>query len=57
VAAHSEEIVKLTESNIAGLERLERWKQRALTPIWIFLALMAVLFWLKRGQIEKRGGR
>ncbi|MGO9245565.1 MAG: multiheme c-type cytochrome [Verrucomicrobiia bacterium] len=57
VAAHSEEIVKLTESNIASLEQVERWKRRALTPIGIFLALMGLLFWLKRGQIEKRGGR
>ena len=57
VAAQSAEIVKLTQSNIAGLEQVERWKRLALTPIWIFLALMGVLFWLKRQQIEKRGGR
>ena len=57
VAAHSEELVRLTESNVAGLERLERWKRLGLTPVWIFLAFMAVLFWLKRRQVEKRGGR
>jgi hypothetical protein len=54
VAGHSEEIVDQTLADIAGLERFERWKRLALTPIWAFLALMAVVFWFKRWQIEHR---
>jgi len=57
VAKRSQEIVNQAQLDVAGLEQVERWKRLALTPIWVFLALMGVLFWLKRGQIEKRGGR
>jgi hypothetical protein len=52
VAAHSEEIVNQTLTDIAGLERFERWKRNALVPIWVFLTVMAVLFWAKRRRLE-----
>jgi hypothetical protein len=57
VAKRSQEIVNQAQLDVAGLEQVERWKRLALTPIWVFLALMGVLFWLKRRQVEKRGGR
>lgn len=54
VAGHSQEIVNQTLADIDGLEQFERWKRLALTPIWVFLAIMAVLFWFKRWQIEHK---
>jgi cytochrome c553 len=53
VGKRSDEIVKLTLADVADLERTERWKQHALTPIWVFLALMAIVFWAKRRQLEQ----
>ena len=53
VAAHSEEIVNQTLTDIAGLERFERWKRNALVPIWVFLTVMAALFWAKRRQLDE----
>lgn len=35
------------------LEQIERWKRNALVPIWVFLAVMGVLFWAKRRQAER----
>jgi nitrate/TMAO reductase-like tetraheme cytochrome c subunit len=54
VAARSQETVNQTLADVAGLEQFERWKRLALAPIWVFLLLMAVLFWAKRWQIEHR---
>ncbi len=54
VAEQADRIVKQALSDVANLERTERWKRLALIPIWAFLAAMATLFWLKRQQIEKR---
>ncbi|HUI05513.1 MAG TPA: hypothetical protein VL486_00755 [Verrucomicrobiae bacterium] len=54
VAGQAQEIVHQTLADVAGLERFERWKRGALVPIWVFLLLMAVLFWAKRRQIEHR---
>jgi hypothetical protein len=53
VVKRSDEIVKLTLADVADLERIERWKRHALTPIWAFLALMAIIFWAKRRQLEQ----
>lgn len=52
VAARADEVLKQTLTDIRQLETVERWKQQALIPIWIFLGVMAVLFWLKRRQVE-----
>jgi hypothetical protein len=53
VVKRSDEIVKLALGDVADLERTERWKRHALTPIWVFLALMATMFWAKRRQLER----
>jgi hypothetical protein len=53
VVKRSDEIVKLTLADVAGMERFERWKRHALTPIWAFLALMAIIFWARRRQLEQ----
>ncbi len=53
VAARADEDVHHTLANVGQLEQVEVWKRRALTPIWIFLAVMAVLFWAKRRQLEQ----
>jgi hypothetical protein len=53
VVKRSDEIVKLTLADVADLQRTERWKRHALTPIWVFLALMAIIFWAKRRQLEQ----
>ncbi len=53
VGKRSDEIVKLTLADVADLERTERWKRHALTPIWVFLAIMAIVFWAKRRQLEQ----
>jgi hypothetical protein len=52
VATRFDEVVKQTLGDVADLERIERWKRNALAPIWAFLALMAILFWAKRRQLE-----
>src|ERR1043166_5478421 len=52
VAARADEIVKLTMTDVAQLEQVEHWKRKALWPIWGFLVGMAVIFWLKRRQLE-----
>jgi cytochrome c553 len=54
VATRFDEIVKQTLGDVADLERIERWKRNALAPIWAFLALMAILFWAKRRQLEHK---
>ena len=40
-------------ADVADLQRTERWKRHALTPIWVFLAFMAIVFWAKRRQLER----
>jgi hypothetical protein len=52
VAARADEIVKLTLADVAQLEHVELWKRKALWPVWGFLAFMALVFWLKRRQLE-----
>jgi hypothetical protein len=57
VADRTLEIVEETLKGTNQLERLERWKVRALIPISIFLAAMAVLFWAKRRQLKQKSGQ
>jgi hypothetical protein len=52
VAARGDEIVKATMADIAHLEKVELWKRRALVPVWVFLLIMAVMFWAKRRQLR-----
>lgn len=52
VAQRADELLQQTRSDIAGMEKFEQWKRRALVPVWIFLGGMAVLFWKKRKQLE-----
>jgi len=53
VAQHSAEIVTQVLKDVRHLERFEMWKHKALWPVWAFLAIMAVIFWAKRRQLEK----
>jgi hypothetical protein len=53
VAAHADEAVHQTLADVGQLEQVELWKRRALTPIWVFLAVMACLFWAKRRQVAR----
>ncbi|HUJ70742.1 MAG TPA: hypothetical protein VLZ30_00750, partial [Verrucomicrobiae bacterium] len=53
VVARADEAVHQTLTNVGQLEQVELWKRRALTPIWVFLAVMAGLFWAKRRQLEQ----
>ncbi|MGA2139007.1 MAG: cytochrome c3 family protein [Verrucomicrobiia bacterium] len=53
VAARADEAVHQTLANVGQLEQFERWKRHALTPIWVFLTLMAIMFWAKRRQLEQ----
>jgi hypothetical protein len=39
-------------ADVAQLEQVEHWKRKALWPVWVFLAFMAAVFWLKRRQLE-----
>lgn len=52
VAVRADEIVKLTLADVTQLEEVELWKRKALWPVWGFLAFMAIVFWLKRRQLE-----
>jgi hypothetical protein len=52
VAARADELVNVVLADIAGLERVERWKRLGLLPIGVFLAVMAALFWIKRRSLE-----
>ncbi len=45
-------VIQQIQDGIADLKRFERWKRRSLIPIACFLLAMALLFWLKRRQIE-----
>lgn len=51
-AARAETLVKEALKGIAWLERTEHLKRLILSGFWVFLALMAVLFWLKRRALE-----
>ena len=53
VAQHSAEIIAQVLKDVRHLERFEWWKRKALWPVWAFLAIMAVIFWAKRRQLEK----
>ena len=53
VAVHADEVVHQTLADVGKLEQVELWKRRALTPIWVFLAVMACLFWVKRRQVAR----
>ena len=53
VAEREAQIVKQTRADVFGLERLEFLKRRALWPVWLFMVVMATLFWLKRREVEK----
>jgi hypothetical protein len=54
VSQRAQDAIAEVLGGIKQLELVERWKRDALVPIWIFLAIMAVLFWAKRRQIERR---
>jgi hypothetical protein len=56
VSQRADEVIRQTLDDVATLERFEQWKRNALGPIWAFLGLMAVLFWAKRRQFERRNG-
>lgn len=49
-----DEIVKQVFVDIQKLENVELWKRRALPIVWIFMALMVVLFIVKRRQLSKK---
>lgn len=53
VAARVDELVSTIRTDVKELEKVEQWKRRALLPLWGFLAVMAILFWLKRKQVER----
>lgn len=53
-ASRSEAVVAEILVGVDRLEKIERWKRHALVPIWIFLGIMAVLFWAKREQFERK---
>ena len=53
LAQRSQATVHETLAGIDHLEQVETWKSRALLPIWIFLGVMAFLFWLKHEQTKK----
>jgi len=50
-ATRAEDVVADILRDINHLETIELWKRHALVPIWIFLGLMAVVFWAKRRQL------
>lgn len=52
-AVRTEDIVADVLTGVKQLEKVEVWKKRSLWPVWFFLVVMAVLFWLKRREIEK----
>jgi hypothetical protein len=52
LATRAKEVVAVTEADAAHLDQIERWKRKALVPIWVFLCIMAALFWAKRRQVE-----
>lgn len=52
-ALRSEAVVAEIAVGVNRLEKIERWKRHALVPVWIFLGIMAVLFWAKRVQFER----
>jgi len=52
-ALRAEDAVAEVLVGVNGLEKVERWKRNALAPIWGFLAVMALLFWAKRRQLER----
>jgi hypothetical protein len=52
-AVRTEDVVAEVLTGVKQLEKVELWKKRSLWPIWVFLLVMAVLFWLKRRQIER----
>jgi cytochrome c553 len=53
-ALRSEAVVADILVGVNRLEKIERWKRHALVPVWIFLGVMAVLFWAKREQFERK---
>ena len=53
-ALRSEAVVTDIMVGVNRLEKIERWKRHALVPVWIFLGIMAVLFWAKREQFERK---
>jgi hypothetical protein len=56
VSARAAQITAQINSDVEGLERVERWKRLALIPIWLFFIAMALLFWLKWKTLARKGG-
>jgi hypothetical protein len=54
IADRQQELIKQTQADVAELDKIQHWKRLALWPVWGFLTIMAVLFWLKRRQIEQQ---
>jgi hypothetical protein len=52
-ATRTEDVVADILRDIHNLERFEQWKRSAIVPVWIFLGVMAVLFWAKRREVER----
>jgi hypothetical protein len=51
-ATRAEDVVADILRDVNHLERVEQLKRHALVPIWIFLGVMAVIFWAKRRQLS-----
>jgi hypothetical protein len=54
VAARAEELVSQTLKDVDRLEQIEQYKRRSLLVIWVFLSVMAFLFWAKHRQLEQK---
>ena len=52
-AVRTEDVVAEVLTGVKRLEQVEQWKKHSLWPVWVFLVVMAALFWLKRRQIER----
>jgi hypothetical protein len=54
VSEKAAQITAQINSDIEGLERVERWKRLALIPIWLFFIAMALLFWFKWRMLARK---
>ena len=52
VAKHATDTANQVLADVGDLERFELWKREALWLVWAFLMTLAVLFWMKRRQLE-----
>lgn len=52
VAKRAAELTDVVEADIARMKRIELWKRLALVPMFAFLAIMAMLFAVKRLMLD-----